>query len=183
MSSFTIWIIAALLLGIGEMFTAGFFLGILALGAVAAGLAAMADFPVTTQWLVFSITSLVAGISLRPIAQKYIYGPKALVETNTDALISQSAIIVESIDPETGVGRVLVAGENWRARSLNASQDAPVLVKGQRATVMAIEGATVIIQPPSKPEFPADENPAPGKLPLVSPADSAGNKPLFPPLE
>jgi membrane protein implicated in regulation of membrane protease activity len=151
---YTWWLIAALVLAIGEMFTIGFLLGCLCIGALGGALASYLGAGLSIQMLSFTVSGVGAGILLRPLARKFFHRPGTVVETNAAALISQSAIILEPPDPVTGIGRVLVAGENWRARLKAGADPASLADKGSRATVVGIEGATVIIEPANPASIP-----------------------------
>jgi membrane protein implicated in regulation of membrane protease activity len=148
------WLIAALVLAIGEMFTIGFLLGCLAVAALGGAIASYLGADLSVQMLSFTISGVGAGILLPPLARKFFHRPDRVVETNAAALISQSAVILEPPDPVTGIGRVLVAGESWRARVKTGADPTPLADKGARATVVGIEGATVIIEPANPASIP-----------------------------
>jgi membrane protein implicated in regulation of membrane protease activity len=148
------WLIGALVLAIGEMFTIGFVLGCLAVGAVVAGLTALATDSHVAQLAAFTVGSIAAGVLLRPLALRYLHKPGTTLETNVAALINQVAIVVEPPDPVSGIGRVLVAGENWRAKIRRGVEIGPLSEKGSRASVIAIEGATVVIEPANPASIP-----------------------------
>jgi membrane protein implicated in regulation of membrane protease activity len=143
------WLIAALILAIGEMYTLGFLLGCLTVGALAAGLTAIFTPDLNWQMAAFTVVALISGFTLRPLAVRFFHKPGALKETNAAALINQVAIVVEPPDLTTGVGRVLVGGENWRARVAQGADPELLQDKGTRASVVGIEGATVLIEPVS----------------------------------
>ena len=66
-----IWLIAAVVFGIGEMTTAGsFFLLPFALGAGLASILAFAGAGIAFQWAAFVGVSLSALLALRPIARR-----------------------------------------------------------------------------------------------------------------
>jgi len=66
-----IWAIVAALLSVGEIFTPGlFFLGPVALAAVAAAIVALIGVGVVGQLLVFIIGSIATVALLRPIARR-----------------------------------------------------------------------------------------------------------------
>jgi membrane protein implicated in regulation of membrane protease activity len=134
------WVIAAVLLAVGEIFTPGlFFLGPVALAAVAAALAAVAGAAVWLQVVVFAAASLASVGLLRPIARAHLRMPPA-IRTGTAALEGAHATVLQRVD-EHG-GRVRIGGEEWSARAYMPDQ---VLEPGTRVEVVKIEGATALV--------------------------------------
>ena len=140
MAGLVLWAIAAVLLAIGELVTPGlFFLGTLALAAVAAAITAGLGGGVILQVLVFIAGSLAAVAILRPIARRHLHMP-AISRTGTAALVGTKALVLERVD--TNGGRVKIGGEEWSAR---AFFDEQVLEPGARVEVAKIEGATALV--------------------------------------
>jgi membrane protein implicated in regulation of membrane protease activity len=135
-----IWAIAAVLLSVGEIFTPGlFFLGPVALAAVAAALVAVFGVGVVAQFLVFIVGSIATVLFLRPIARRHLHMPAAL-RTGTAALEGTKAVVLQRVDANGG--RVRIGGEEWSARSFMEDQ---VLEPGTRVEVVKIEGATALV--------------------------------------
>jgi membrane protein implicated in regulation of membrane protease activity len=135
-----IWAIAAVLLSVGEIFTPGlFFLGPVALAAVAAALVAVFGVGVVAQFLVFIVGSIATVQFLRPIARRHLHMPAAL-RTGTAALEGTKAVVLQRVDANGG--RVRIGGEEWSARSFMEDQ---VLEPGTRVEVVKIEGATALV--------------------------------------
>jgi membrane protein implicated in regulation of membrane protease activity len=135
-----IWAIAAVLLSVGEILTPGmFFLGPVALAAVAAGLVALLDIGVAAQLLVFIAGSVASVWFLRPIARRHLHMPPAL-RTGTAALEGTKALVLQRVDANGG--RVRIGGEEWSARAYMEDQ---VLEPGTRVEVVKIEGATALV--------------------------------------
>jgi membrane protein implicated in regulation of membrane protease activity len=134
------WAIAALLLAIGEILTPGlFFLGPVALAAVAAAIAAVAGAAVWLQVIVFAGASLASVGILRPIARAHLHMPAAL-RTGTAALVGAPAVVLQRVDQHGG--RVRIGGEEWTARAFMPDQ---VLEPGTKVEVVKIEGATALV--------------------------------------
>jgi membrane protein implicated in regulation of membrane protease activity len=140
MPAWLIWALAAVLLAVGEIFTPGlFFLGPVALAAVAAGVAAVVGLGVVIQLLVFIGGSVASVLVLRPIARAHLHMPAAL-RTGTAALEGAKAVVVQRVDADGG--RVRIGGEEWSARAYMEDQ---VLEPGTRVEVVKIEGATALV--------------------------------------
>jgi membrane protein implicated in regulation of membrane protease activity len=135
-----IWAIAAVLLSVGEILTPGmFFLGPVALAAVAAALVALFDVGAAGQLLAFIIGSIATVAFLRPIARRHLHMPAAL-RTGTAALEGTKAVVLQRVD--VNGGRVRIGGEEWSARAYMEDQ---VLEPGTRVEVVKIEGATALV--------------------------------------
>jgi membrane protein implicated in regulation of membrane protease activity len=135
-----VWLLAAALLAIGELGTPGlFFLGPVALAAVAAAIAAGIGAGIVLQLLVFIGGSLASLALLRPIARRHLRMP-ALTRTGTAALVGRKAVVLQRVDLDGG--RVRIGGEEWSARPFFEGQ---VLEPGTRVEVAKIEGATALV--------------------------------------
>ena len=140
MPAWLIWAIAAVLLSVGEILTPGmFFLGPVALAAVAAALVALLGGGVAFQLLAFIIGSIGTVAFLRPIARRHLHMPAAL-RTGTAALEGTKAVVLQRVD--VNGGRVRIGGEEWSARAYMEDQ---VLEPGTRVEVVKIEGATALV--------------------------------------
>jgi membrane protein implicated in regulation of membrane protease activity len=135
-----IWAIAAVLLSVGEIFTPGlFFLGPVALAAVAAAVAALIGLGVALQLVVFIAGSIATVAFLRPVARRHLRMPAAL-RTGTAALEGTKAVVLQRVDVHGG--RVRIGGEEWSARAYMEDQ---VFEPGTRVEVVKIEGATALV--------------------------------------
>ncbi len=135
-----IWAVVAVALAVGELLTPGlFFLGPVALAAVAAALAAAIGAGAAIQLIVFIAGSLASLAVLRPIARAHLHMP-ALVRTGSAALEGGRALVLQRVDANGG--RVRIGGEEWSARSYFDDQ---VIEPGTRVEVVKIQGATALV--------------------------------------
>jgi len=140
MPGWLIWSIVAVVLAVGELLTPGmFFLGPVALAAVAAGIVSLLGAAAWLQLIVFIAVSIASLGVLRPIARAHIRMP-ALTRTGTAALVGSKAVVLQRVD--VNGGRVRIGGEEWSAR---AYIDDQVLEPGTRVEVVKIEGATALV--------------------------------------
>src|SRR5712691_7097173 len=140
MPGWVIWAIAAVLLSVGEILTPGlFFLGPVALAAVAAGVAAAAGSGAVVQLIVFIAGSLASLAFLRPLARSHLHVP-AMLRTGTAALVGARATVLQRVD-DVG-GRVKIGGEEWTARPYMEGQ---VFEPGTHVEVAEIKGATALV--------------------------------------
>jgi membrane protein implicated in regulation of membrane protease activity len=140
MAAWLAWTLAAVLLAVGEIFTPGlFFLGPVALAAVAGALAAVAGAAVWLQLVVFVATSFASVGILRPIAKAHLGLPAAL-RTGTAALEGARATVLQRVDGSGG--RVKIGGEEWSARAYVPDE---VFEPGVQVEIAKIEGATALV--------------------------------------
>ena len=136
---FFVWIVAAVLLAIGEVLTPGaFFLGPVALAAGAAAIVALFAGAVAST-IVFILAALLSLAVLRPIARRHVRMPQ-LMRTGTDALVGRKATVTQQVN--AAGGRVRIGGEEWSARSY---LDDGVYAEGATVDVVRIEGATALV--------------------------------------
>ena len=139
MDDWVLWMIAAGLLAVGEMFTLGFFAGPIAVAAALAAVAAVAGGGLAVQWIVFIAASLGSLLVLRPIARRHMRTP-AQLRTGTAALVGAPAVVLERVDDRGG--QVKIRGEVWSARSYDDDES---FEPGTRVEVMQIDGATALV--------------------------------------
>ncbi|MEA2350903.1 MAG: hypothetical protein QOG86_1844 [Thermoleophilaceae bacterium] len=139
MPAWVIWAIAAAALAGGEVLTLGFFLGLLALGAAVAAIAAAVGLSVELQVALFAVTSVASLAFIRPIALRHLKTP-ARLKSGTAALVGTRAIVLERVDADRG--QVKIGGEVWTARAYDEDD---VFEPGARVDVMKIDGATALV--------------------------------------
>jgi membrane protein implicated in regulation of membrane protease activity len=140
MDPWLFWLIAAVILAVGEIATTGFFLAPFAGGAAVAALLAALAAGATIEFAAFLVVSVMLLAALRPVARAHQRSRTAI--TGTAALIGQTATVVERIANSEGAGCVRLAGEIWTAR---AYDDDDVIEPGTRVQVLEIRGATALV--------------------------------------
>jgi membrane protein implicated in regulation of membrane protease activity len=133
------WLVGAAALGIPLVVTAMPEFGMLAVGAVAAAIAAGLGLGAVAQVLVFIVVSVALIAVVRPIAIRHSKQRPQLA-TGVDALKGKQAVVLERVDGSGG--RIKLAGEVWSARALDTERAYDV---GQEVDVVDIEGATAIV--------------------------------------
>jgi membrane protein implicated in regulation of membrane protease activity len=141
MDSWVLWLIAAVILAVGELATTGLFMAPFAGGALIASVLAAAGAGATIEWAVFLVVSIVLLAALRPVAREH-RRTSGQIRTGTAALVGQTATVVERIANAEGVGCVRIDGEIWTAR---AFMDDDVYEPGTRVQVLEIRGATALV--------------------------------------
>ena len=141
MGSWIVWLVLAAVLGVAEIMTTTLAFGLIAAGAVVAGVVGVAGAGLPFQLIAFAVASAAGLGVVRPIAVRHIKQPP-LLRTGTSALVGRSAKVVEEITDDGG--QVRIGGELWSARPYSESQVIPV---GSTVDVFAIEGATALVHP------------------------------------
>jgi membrane protein implicated in regulation of membrane protease activity len=134
-----LWTGLAIAMGIGEIFTAGFFLLPFAIGAAAAAILAWLGVAILPQWLVFFGVSLFALMYLRKFITRQDQMDQPAVGANR--WINAKGVVLEPIDPVAAVGMVRILGEEWRATS-----DGPIPA-GAQVIVTEVRGARLVVSP------------------------------------
>jgi membrane protein implicated in regulation of membrane protease activity len=136
------WVIAALLLFIVELFTAGFAVICLSIGAAGAAIAASCDVSLQMQFLTFAIITLVALAGVRPLLKRIFYKGGEKVATNASAMVGKRGVVCEEVDGDMEGGRVMIEGVDWRA----ISHDGALLDKGTKVEVVAIDSVVLTVK-------------------------------------
>lgn len=138
-----LWTGLAVVMLVGEIFSAGFFLLPFGIGAVAAALLAWFGVAVLAQWLVFFAVSLVALAYLRKYASRQ--DDANLPKVGPNRLIGAQAVVVERIDPVAHTGMVRAEGESWRATTAGE-----VVEAGTAVMVKEVRGTRLVVAPQSE---------------------------------
>jgi membrane protein implicated in regulation of membrane protease activity len=141
MEDWLLWLILAVLFGVGEIATLGFFLAPFAGGAAVAAVVSAAGMPFVGSLAVFIVISVILLAALRPLARSHRRTPPQ-VRTGTAALVGKSATVIERIANQEGVGCVRIDGEVWTARSFMEDESYEA---GTRVQVVEIRGATALV--------------------------------------
>jgi membrane protein implicated in regulation of membrane protease activity len=134
-----VWLIVAAVLGVAELATTTFALGIIAVGALVAAAVGATDLGLPFQLLAFVVASAAGLGFVLPIARRHLKQPPVL-RTGMAALVGRRAQVLEEVT-EHG-GRVRIGGEVWSARSYDETL---VIPAGSAVDVMQIEGATALV--------------------------------------
>jgi len=141
MGSWVIWLVLAAVLGVAEVMTTTLAFGLIAAGAVVAGIAGALGAGLPIQLAAFAVAAGAGLGVVRPIAVRHIKQPPPL-RSGTSALVGRSAKVVAEVSDDGG--QVRIGGELWSARPYDESQVIPV---GSTVDVFAIEGATALVHP------------------------------------
>lgn len=135
-----IWLGAVVVLGIGEMVTAGLFMLPFAVGAAAAGLLSFFNAAVWLQVTAFIGVSVASLFGLRQFATRDSEPTHAVGALRyVDAL----GTVIESVDRVAGTGKVRVDTEQWRA----TTDLDEVIENGTEVKIIDVRGARLVVEP------------------------------------
>lgn len=137
------WLIVAGIFFIGEIFTAGFLVFWVGLGAILAMITSFFTDSLIIQTAVFVVSSGLLLFLTRPFVNKYVAKDQDDVVTNAKSIIGRKAIVTEDIDPLKSVGLVKVGEEVWSA--ISDTQD--LIPKGTKVEILDIDGVKVVVKP------------------------------------
>ncbi len=135
-----VWLGATVVLGVGEMVTAGFFMLPFAIGAAAACLLAFFGVAVWIQLVTFLVVSVLALVAMRRFAQR---DTEPNFAVGSRRYVNAAATVIETIDRSAGTGRVRMETEQWGATT---DLDA-ILAPGTEVRVVDVRGARLVVEP------------------------------------
>src|SRR5262245_8974912 len=121
-----IWFILAVIFIIAELFTSGFVLLWFGVGALVAGILALAGFiGLPVQVAVFLTVAILLTIASRTIFERYLLpqSPGRDLKTGVEALIGREAVVVEKSSGATNEAAVRLSGATWRAFPIHSEED------------------------------------------------------------
>lgn len=136
-----IWLIAAGVFFIIEIFTVGFLIFWLGVGSLIAMLVSLFTDSVIAQTAVFVISSGLLIFATKPLAKKF--SKKDTVPTNVYSIVGKKAIVIEDIDWATGKGLIKSEGEVWSAKTKEQIN----IPKGTEVEIESIEGVKAFVKP------------------------------------
>jgi len=137
--TWTIWLIAAAILLVLEVFTPGFLLACLAVGAAGASAGAALGWSIEIQLVLFSIFSGLSLWLLRPLLRTWFAATGA--KTNYDALIGAVGR-VESAVTAGHRGYVKIDGDSWAFEAeRDFAADTKVRITHREGNVVSVESA------------------------------------------
>ena len=142
------WVVLGVALIIAEIFTLGFVLFWFGLGALGAGLAAIAGFGMPIQFAIFASISIGLTVMSRTIFAKYLpHKEDGEVKTGVDSLPGQVGTVTGASKGALNEGAVRVYGSVWTAFP---ADDDVKLIEGEKVEVVKVKGSSIYVRPVSK---------------------------------
>ena len=137
------WAVAALLLFVLEVFTAGFVLACLGVAAVGGALAAALGVGLAGQTVAAALLGAIAFFALRPLAMKRFMGAGGLA-SGVHALIGKRVTLTEPFRSDAGHAECRIDGDVWRLRAADPTLP---LDGADRVRITGIDGNTLLATP------------------------------------
>lgn len=134
------WLIALIVLLVGEAITIGLTFVWFAVGALGALIVSVLGGALWLQVVIFLALSGVTLALARPVFARFL--KTSHTATNADRVIGQTAVVTEQIDNLSGTGQVNVAGQIWSARSAHDV----VIPRETEVRVLKISGVKVLVE-------------------------------------
>lgn len=134
-----VWTGLALLMGLGEIVTAGFFLLPFAIGAGLAAIAAWINLSDVVQWLLFFVGTGLSFLYVRRFMRAQDEDGGLVV--GPGRYVGMEALVLETIDTEANTGLIRVEAEKWRAVT-----DGEPIAEGRRVEVVALRGTRLVVR-------------------------------------
>ncbi|MYB45778.1 MAG: NfeD family protein [Acidimicrobiia bacterium] len=135
-----VWTGLALLMGLGEIVTAGFFLLPFAIGAGLAAVAAWVGAADIVQWLLFFVGTGLSFLYVRRFMRAQDEDGGLVV--GPGRYVGMEALVLETIDTDANTGLIRVEAEEWRAVT-----DGEPIDQGRKVEVAALRGTRLVVRP------------------------------------
>ena len=140
-SEWTFWVAIGIGLAILEVLDGSFFLLSLALGCLAPALASALGIKSTSALVGICVAGqLGVFFSIRPFFRRVM--DRDIDAMNSDALIGQTALVIQAIQGTQISGYVKIGGEEWRA----VGEDDSPLSESTKVEVVGLSGSTVTVK-------------------------------------
>lgn len=135
-----VWTGMALVMGLGEIFTAGFFLLPFGIGAALAAIAAWTGMAGGVQWLLFFGGTAIAMLLVRRFMRRQDDEEGLLI--GPSRYVGMRAVVLESVDMSSNTGLIRVEAEQWRAIT-----DGDPIPEGATVEVVGVRGTRLVVAP------------------------------------
>jgi membrane protein implicated in regulation of membrane protease activity len=134
-----IWLGVTAIFGIGELFTAGFFMLPFAVGAVVAFILALLGVEPAIVLTVFLVVSVLTLVLFQRLVRQ---GDQRQHPVGANRYVGRRVLVLERIDRVSGTGRVRLDTETWRATT-----DGDPIAEGAEVRVVEMRGTRLVVTP------------------------------------
>ncbi len=135
------WLLMAAIFIVVELVTLGLTTIWFAGGAFVAAIAGACGANLMIQVILFLVVSILLLVLTRPLAVKHL--DSKIEKTNSEALVGQTAVVLQEIHNLNGTGQAKINGMEWTARAKNEDEVIPV---GATVKVVEISGVKLIVE-------------------------------------
>ena len=140
-----LWLIAAGIFFVAEIFTSGFLIFWLGIAALLTMIVSFFTSNILIQTSIFVFSSGLLILLTKPLVNKI--GIKETVPTNVFSMIGKRALVIQDINYIKGTGQIKINGEIWSAEGIN-EMDIP---KDSEVVIIEIKGVKAIVEPIKRP--------------------------------
>lgn len=144
MSAWIIWLIAAAILLIVEVFSQAIWAFSLSVGCLAA--AALSVFVDSTlaQGICIAVVAVIAWLSLAPVIKRMKAHTAHRARTGMDALLGRRAVVIDEIRPQE-LGRARIDGDYWQVKAPGIDH---VIHHGSEVIVTSYDSIILTVEEP-----------------------------------
>lgn len=139
-----IWLILAGIFLIIEIFTLGFLVFWLSVGALLTMFVSFFTQNIIIQMSVFVVSSTILIFATKPFVKKF--AKTKTIKTNAFSIVGQNGIVIKDIDSINSKGQIKVDGEVWSAVGKNDIN----IETGTEVEIVEIKGVKAIVTPLKK---------------------------------
>lgn len=137
------WLMAAIVLAALEIVIPSFIVINFAVGALLTTIFAAFNASIEWQIAIFAVGSLASFFIVRPFMLKWGFKKSANIKTNVDAMIGKIGKVTEQINIEKNTGRVMLDGDDWRAKT----EDDSIIEKDLLVEVLKVDSIVLYVKP------------------------------------
>jgi membrane protein implicated in regulation of membrane protease activity len=149
MYAWIVWVALILVFIIIEVFTLDLTFLMLAIGSVGGVTSSLLGAPVWAQIVITAVLAVLLIFGVRPPLLRALRSGSDPALSNVEALLGTTGTVATSFVDSTGYVK-LANGETWTSRLLPTAST-HTLEPGDRVVVVAIEGATAVVEPVGGP--------------------------------
>ena len=139
------WVLLGLVLTGAELMSpSGLYLLFFGIAALIVGALTGVEI-VQTEWLEWLLFSILAVVSLLLFRQPLLRTTQTSPHPAIDSMVGESAVLLDDLPPGQ-TGKAELRGTTWTTRN----EGTTTLVKGQRATVLKVDGLMLWVKPESR---------------------------------
>ncbi len=137
-----IWLLLAVGLFVIEIFTSTFVSACIGISSLATGIIAYLNFTIPVQLLVFTGLLALGLLIIKPYIKRHSISNKYQPNNDYKNLIGKETIVMEEINLEKNMGKIVLSGSTWKAKS----QFGEIIPKDSFVKVLNIDYSIITVK-------------------------------------
>ena len=137
-----LWLFLSVSLFVLEIFISTFVSVCFGLGALTAGIIAFTGLDTSLQLLMFACISILSLFVIKPFIKKHMISRSYQPMTEHQPIVGQEAYVMEEINPSKNVGRVIISGVTWKAKT----EFGETIPKGSFVKILGKDSVTLTVK-------------------------------------